>query len=215
MRYKRILKNHFYASYPKSLLLVAFWCSMSTVTAQQSPADTTFWSRIFLPSIDIGYQIPNASSLQGAIRIGTSIEYRIRNNNDFFLRLQYDTYNARYTLPGTETTHALEGTVSFTDIVAGAGYRVGDRTFRCMFAALAGVKNYEFPMASIAGQRILIRSKARSTFTTLFLGTLEYIDHKSALTLGIYQNQVWRRQDFWTDGGGALGLSLGFITSLL
>ncbi|GAB4417412.1 MAG: hypothetical protein OHK0039_27720 [Bacteroidia bacterium] len=56
----------------------------------------------------------------------------------------------------------------------------------------------------------------RSLFTTSFLTVVEYyFDEKSALTLSLFQNQVWRKVDFWQDGGAAWGFSLGFITSLL
>jgi hypothetical protein len=176
-----------------------------------------FWSRIFLPSIDAGYQIPNTDLLEGSVRIGTSIEYRIKNNNDFFIRLNYDTYGARYTLgENNTTTNTIEGTVQFTDLVSGPGYRWGDQTFRVMFAAMPGIKLYEYPTAQSDGQAIIIESTNRTVFTTIFLSTLEYyLDEKSALTFSLYQNQVWRKVDFWQDGGSAVGFSIGFITSLL
>ena len=176
-----------------------------------------FWSRVFLPSIDVGYQFPNSELIGGSIRIGTSIEYRARNNNDFFLRLNYDTYGATYTLANNNnTTNNIEGTVQFTDIVVGPGYRFGDNTFRLMFSAMAGTKRYDFPFATLDGQQITIRSESKSTFTTIFLSTVEYyLDEKSALTFSLYQNHVWRKVDFWEDGGSAVGFSIGFITSLL
>lgn len=182
----------------------------------ESKADN-FWARIFLPSIDVGYQVPSSDLIKGSVRIGTSIEYRIRNNNDFFVRLNYDTYGANYVLTNNNnTTNTIEGTAQFTDVVSGLGYRLGDKTFRLMFAAMPGIKLYEFPTATLDGQRIIVRSKAKSIFTTIFLSTLEYyIDNKSALTLSVYQNQVWREVDFWEDGGSAVGFSIGFITSLL
>jgi len=177
----------------------------------------SFWSRIFLPSIDAGYQFPNSDLIGGSVRIGTSIEYRVRNNNDFFIRLNYDTYGANYTLSNqNNTTNTITGSVQFTDIVSGFGYRLGDKTFRLMFAFMPGVKLYEFPTASIDGQQIVVRSTSKSTFTSISLSTLEYyIDGKSALTLSLYQNQVWRKVDFWENGGSAVGFSIGFITSLL
>ena len=178
--------------------------------------ESNFWSRIFLPSIDAGYQVPNSELIGGSVRIGTSIEYRVRNNNDFFIRLNYDTYSANYSLPNSSTTNSVEGSVQFTDVLLAPGYRFGDNTFRIMFSPMPGIKLYEFPTADINGQQVIVRSKSKSIFTTIFLSTLEYyVDDKSALTLSLYQNQVWKKVDFWEDGGSAVGFSIGFITSLL
>lgn len=185
--------------------------------AQVKNDSSSFWKRVFLPSIDIGYQTPSSDLISGGVRTATSIEYRIRNNNDFFLRLNYDTHSAKYNiLESTSISNNIEGTVQFTDFLIGPGYRMGDNTFRIMFSFMSGVKSYEFPSAVVDGQRILVRQKAKSTFTTFFLTTLEYyIDQKSALTLSVFQNQVWKKQDFWTESGSSFGISLGFITSLL
>jgi hypothetical protein len=179
-------------------------------------ASNNFWSRIFLPSIDVGYQFTNSDLIGGAFRIGTSIEYRIRNNNDFFVRLNYDTYGSKYQLDNNNnTTNNIEGTAQFQDIIFGPGYRLGDKTFRIMFSVMAGTKLYEVPVASLNGQQVTIESLSKSIFTTLLLSTAEYyIDEKSALTFSIYQNQVWRKVDFWENGGSAIGFSIGFITSL-
>ena len=176
-----------------------------------------FLGRIFLPSIDIGYQIPNSDLIEGSERIATSIEYRIRNNNDFFIRLNYDTYGARYNLPANNnTSNTISGTVQFSDISLAPGYRLGDNTFRLMFSYMPGIKLYEFPTATLNGQVIQISQEKKSLFTTTALITLEYyFDDKSALTLSLFQNQVWRDIDFWEDGSSAVGFSIGFITSLI
>jgi len=200
----------------KRIKYTVFLLVLGLFSEAQDNTDS-FWSRIFLPSIDAGYQFPNSDLIGGSVRIGTSIEYRIRNNNDFFIRLNYDTYGSNYTLGNqNNTTNTITGSVQFTDIVSGIGYRLGDNTFRLMFAFMPGVKLYEFPTASIDGQQVTVRSTSKSIFTSISLSTLEYyIDEKSALTLSLYQNQVWRKVDFWENGGSAVGFSIGFITSLL
>ncbi|MEO1254314.1 MAG: hypothetical protein AAFY41_05445 [Bacteroidota bacterium] len=198
-------------------ILVLFFLVGHYSLAQGEDKKNSFWSRIFLPSIDVGYQVPNSDLIGGSVRIGTSIEYRIRNNNDFFIRVNYDTHGAKYSLTNNNNiTNTIEGTVQFTDIISGPGYRLGDNTFRLMFAAMPGIKLYEFPRATLDGQQITVRSESKSIFTTVFLSTVEYyIDDKSALTFSLYQNQVWKKVDFWEDGGSAVGFSIGFITSLL
>ena len=196
---------------------LAFLIGSHCFAQEENNQENTFWSRIFLPSIDAGYQVPNSDLIRGSVRIGTSIEYRVRNNNDFFVRLNYDTYGAGFLLSDNNTTtNTIEGTVQFTDVLLGPGYRLGDNTFRIMFSVLPGIKLYEFPTADTDGQQIIIRQESKSVFTTVALTTLEYyINEKSALTLSFFQNQVWRKVDFWEDGGSAVGFSVGFITSLL
>ena len=198
-----------------AFLLVVNYSTCAQESTVEKPDN--FWSRIFLPSIDVGLQVPTSDLIGNSVRIGTSIEYRFRNNNDFFFRLNYDTYNASYQLANqNNTTNTIEGKVQFTDFASGFGYRFGDRTYRLMLAAIPGIKTYEFPTATVNGQQVIVRSEAKSVFTTIFLATLEYyIDEKSAVTFSLYHNQVYRETDFWVDGGAAFGFSIGFITSLL
>ena len=209
---KASLRNGIIARYTG---LVIFLGAVVRATAQDA-SDEGFWSRIFLPSIDAGYQIPNSDLIEGSVRIGTSIEYRVRNNNDFFIRLNYDTYGARYQLAqDNSTTNSIEGTVQFTDVLLAPGYRFGDRTYRIMFSLMPGIKLYDFPTATEADGVISVKQKGKSIFTTVALTTLEYyLDDKSALTFSLFQNQVWKKVDFWEDGGSAVGFTIGFITSL-
>ena len=191
----------------------------SEVHAQADSTKTkrSFASRIFQPSLDVGYLHPNSGLLGGAMTTRTSLEYRIRNNNDLFVRLGYDTYGSRYKLPvSTSTTNTIEGTVNVQDVFLAPGYRFGDRTFRITISLMPGMKFYEFPVATVEGQSIALSNKSRRIFTSSVMSSLEfYFDEKSALTLSLFQNQVWEKTDFWTDGGGAYGISLGFITSLV
>lgn len=203
----------------KNLVALFLLFLVFEANAQKSDADSTanFWGRIFLPSIEVGYQIPNSSQIGSSVKFGTSIEYRFRNNNDFFLRLNYDTYGAKYSLSQENgLSNNIDGTVQFTDLLFGPGYRFGDKTYRLMFSVMPGIKTYEFPSATLSGQQVLISQESRTIFTTYALGTLEYyFDEKSAFTLSLFQNEVWEREDFWQDGTSAWGFSVGFITSLL
>jgi hypothetical protein len=173
-------------------------------------------NRIFLPSFDIGYIQPITDLMEGDIIVKTSIEYRIRNNNDIFIRLTYDTYTSKYFLKSNNlTTNNIEGTASFSDLYIGSGYRFGDETIRFLLSVNPGIKFYEFPVAKIENDNVIIQQKSKIAFTTSFLSTLEYyFDEKSALTVSVFNNQVWEEIDFWAEGGSSIGLSLGFITAL-
>lgn len=201
---------------------IALACSCLMAHVGHGQTDTTsalyrIAGRIFLPSVDVGLQVPTTSRLKNSITIKTSVEYRLRNNNDFFIRLSYDTYGSDYRLPTTNlTTNAIEGTAQFTDLCLSPGYRFGDRTFRCMFAIMPGFKFYDFPTAEEIDNTIVIRQGSAAVFTTALNSTVEYyFDEKSALTLSFYGQQVWDQVDFWDDGTWAYGFSVGFITSLL
>lgn len=185
--------------------------------AQSDNDSSSVLKRIFLPSVDVGYQINASSLLQNSVKFATSIEYRIKNNNEGFLRLNYDTYGARYKLVNQNVgLNTIEGTVQITDVSIAPGYRFGDQTYRLMFAVMPGIKLYEFPTATLNGTQVEISQIARSVFSMSYLTTLEYyFDEKSAFTISLYQNQVYKKVDFWKDNGAAYGISVGFITSLL
>jgi len=189
----------------------------SFAQSDSTKSENGFLGRIFLPSLEVGFQTHAAAALEGSFTAKTSLEYRFRNNNDFFLRLAYDTYSSRYQLDNlNSTTNTLQGTVQFSDFLFGPGYRFGDETFRLVVGVMGGIKTYEFPTASLEGSTITVIQEGKSLFTSSVLVVLEYyFDSKSALTLTLDQNQVWRRIDFWEERGGAYGISLGFITSLL
>ncbi len=201
-----------------SFALLLCIASITVLGQESAPEKSTpgFLRRIFLPSVDVGYQMNLSDQLKGSVKLAASLEYRIKNNNNFFVRLTYDTYNATYNLEDrNNTSNTIEGTVLFTDLFLAPGYRFGDKTYRMLFSVMPGIKFYQYPTASFDGQGIQISQREESLFTTTFLTTLEYyFDDKSAFTLSAYQNQVWQRTDFWENSGSALGFSFGFITSL-
>ena len=57
-------------------VLVSF-IGINVYAQDDASQEYDFLGRIFLPSIDIGYQIPNSDLIEGSERIATSIEYRI------------------------------------------------------------------------------------------------------------------------------------------
>lgn len=201
----------------KHFLSIFLFClSFFTQAQSETSAPKKIGQRIFLPALEIGYMHNNSKILDGGILVNTSIEYRFRNNNDFLLRLNYDTHNAEYKLEQRGFTNVLEGTAFFSDVLLGPGYRFGDNTFRLFVLTQAGVKFYDFPVATVENLNLQIRNSSNTLFTTrIVLGGEYYFDEKSALTISLIQSQVWNKQDFWADKAGAWGISVGFITSLI
>ncbi len=191
--------------------------SLSALAQQAEEEDKiNFGEQIFLPSIEIGYLSNSANSLSGGVITKTSIEYRVRNNNDVFFRINYDNYNADYTLnPENNLTNVITGTAAFTDLLFGAGYRFGDNQFRFFTMLQSGLKYYNFPEFVQNNTTINIEQRKRNIFSTrITLGLEYYLNEKSAVSFDLLQSQVWKRRDFWSNSGSAIGFSIGFITAL-
>ena len=201
----------------RHLILIGFIIlSLISYSQTGNTAEEDFGKQVFLPSIEMGYLNNQAKHLSGGLVLKTSIEYRIRNNNDVFFRLNYDTYDSKYKLENINSlTNIVKGVASFSDLLLGAGYRFGDAKVRSFVALQSGVKFYNFPIAHQTGSITNIELNSRNLFTTrVALGAEYYMNEKSAFTLEIFQNQVWNKQDFWLDSGNIYGVSVGFITAL-
>lgn len=197
-------------------LTTLLFLSLAIPSRAQDDQSGGLGKQIFLPSIEIGYLSNSADALGGGILVKTSIEYRVRNNNDIFFRASFDTSDAEYTLDGDNSvTNVIKGTAAFSDLLIGGGYRFGDKKFRQFILLQAGVKRYNFPQFVAQGGTILIEQGKNSVLNTrITLGFEYYITPKSAVSVDLLQGQVWKEQDFWVDSGSAYGFSVGFITSL-
>lgn len=200
----------------KNHLFTLLFLLLSLASFSQETADGV-GDHIFLPSLEVGYVVPNSEFLSGGLLIKTSIEYRINNPEGLFFRLNYDTYDTSYELQNLDNlTNVVEGTAFFSDLLFGAGYRIGlEKKFRSFIMVQPGYKFYNFPSASLENNVVQI-SQGRSSILTsrVTLGLEYYINPKSAVTVDLFQNQVWNKQDFWSEHTAAYGLSLGFITAL-
>lgn len=199
------MKKHFYITL---ILLTGATCF--------SQIEKKFGKQIFLPSIEMGYVHNNASALSGGIITKTSIEFRLRNNNDLFSRVNYDIHNTEYTLESINlASNIIKGKASFSDILAGLGYRFGDAKFRYFLMAQSGIRLYNYPIAIQNGNEITIEQGGNSIFMTrATIGVEYYFDEKSAVSFEVFQSQVWDKVDFWKDRGDGVGFSLGIITAL-
>jgi hypothetical protein len=154
--------------------------------------------------------------LQGGVIVKTSIELRLRNNNDFFFRVNYDPYTSDYQVSDIDgTTNILNGEASFSDLLLGLGYRFGENKFRYFLMIQPGIKFYNVPVATQNANIVNVELDGRNIFTTrTTLGFEYYFNEKAAFSIDFFQNQVWRRVDFWPDRGDAYGFSVGVITAL-
>jgi len=197
----------------KILILLAL---LPLLVSAQDQSPEGYASRIFLPSIEIGYFNHGSELLGAGLITKTSLEYRFRNNNDFFLRINYDQHRADFQLEIINgTSNVIEGTASFTDALLGPGYRFGDRKLRAFVMFQAGLDFYNFPVARQSGTTINIEQGLDKVFCTrATLGFEYYFNEKAAFSVDFFQNQIWERKAFWPDRGDAWGISAGVITSL-
>lgn len=172
-------------------------------------------NQIFLPSVEIGYVGYNSDNLTGGILVKTSIEYRFRNNNDLFLRVNYDNRDAVYRLESSDFTNVLEGSVRFTDFLGGIGYRFGDKDVRVFILAQAGITTYDFPNLEVNNNSLSVTNEKDNLFITrATLGIEYYLAERTAISIEFLQSQVWENEDFWDDKTGSWGVSFGVIAAL-
>lgn len=198
----------------KKILLLLCIC-LSVQTFAQEKKKSKFGSNIFLPSLEIGYIDNNSELLTGGILMKTSLEYRWRNNNDFFFRLNYDNNDADYSITQTGISNVLESKARFSDLLGGLGYRFGERDFRLFLLAQGGWKFYNFPVLEQVNNTFTLKESSQTiTMTRFTLGLEYYFDEKSAFTFEVIQSSVLDKVDFWADKTGSWGFAVGFITSL-
>lgn len=198
-----------------ALLFLLFLLPVTCLAQDDLPAEKQFGRYIFLPSVEVGYLHNRAPELSGGLLMKTSIEGRWRNNNDVFMRLNYDNSDAQYSVVPTASLSAVEGKTRFSDALAGLGYRFGDSKWRMFLLAQVGFRFYNYPVFEQTSTGLLFKDiGGRATATRATLGFEYYFDEKSALTVEIMEAHVWNSVDFWQANGAAWGFSVGVITSL-
>lgn len=184
--------------------------------AQSEPTDEAdFAKNTFMPSIEVGYVFNLADNLSGGLLWKTSLEYRFRNNNDAFVRLNYDDADANFTIREPGLTDVIEGNLSIKDLLFGIGYRFGDSKFRAFVLLQGGYRFYSYPVVEQDNQSIAIRSDGRRLFTSrVTLGFEYYFNERSGFAVELLEGNVWEKRDFWSERTGSAGFSVGFIATL-
>lgn len=171
--------------------------------------------RIFLPSLEIGYVGYSAQELSGGIMIKTAIEYRLKTQDSFYFRLNYDNRKATYNIQPTGLTNVIEGKVNFSDLIGGVGYRFGKDKLQWIILLQGGVSFYDVPEFELNGSVLNLKNRGKNVPISRFTIGLEYyLDSNSAITLELLQSQFWNQEDFWKDNQSAWGISLGVTATL-
>ena len=196
-----------------SLLLLA--TSFSALAQSENQDEGDFANNTFMPSIEVGYVFNLADNLSGGLLWKTSLEYRLRNNNDVFVRLNYDDADANFTLSEPGLTNVIEGSLSIKDLLLGGGYRFGDSKFRAFLLLQGGVRFYSYPVIEEAAPSVTISLDGRRLFTSrVTLGFEYYFSERSAFAVEVLQGNAWEKKDFWSERTTSAGFSVGFIATL-
>lgn len=177
-------------------------------------------SKVFLPSLEMGYISYASRSLRPGLLIKTSVEYRFRLQNAAFFRLNFDNRDARYAfdldqLPGLPSlTNVVEGTARFTDLIFGPGYRWGEKSVQLFGLVQYGMTFYTVPKADIHKNNILLRDESTSSpILRSTLGLEYYLDMNTAITLEFMHLLFFGDSDFWQSSPHAAGISIGVTTA--
>lgn len=171
--------------------------------------------RIFLPSLEIGYVDYGAKELSGGIMVKTGIEYRLKTQDAFYFRLNYDNRDSKYITQPSGLSNVVEGKVRFSDLIAGVGYRFGKDKLQFIVLAQGGTSFYTVPSFELNGGVLSLRNRSKNVpISRVTLGMEYYLDANSAITLEILQSQFWNKEDFWMDNQSAWGISLGVTATL-
>lgn len=214
--FKFLLIIHFIMKKRTLFLLFSIYCVSSSYAQEDEADEKKFAKNVFLPSFEIGYIHNNANILSGGLLMKTSLEYRFTNNNDWFLRFNYDNSNANYNFDFEDFSNVLEGKTRFSDLLLGLGYRLGDKKWRSFLLVQGGTKFYNYPTLEQNGQTLALKDASNQLgLSRVTLGLEYYFDEKSAVSVEVLQSAVWKKQDFWNEKTGSWGILVGFITSLL
>ena len=157
----------------------------------------------------------SAQELSGGIMIKTAIEYRLKTQDSFYFRLNYDNRKATYNIQPVGLTNVIEGKVNFSDLIGEVGYRFGKDKLQWIVLLQGGVSFYDVPEFELNGSVLNLKNRGKNVpISRLTIGLEYYLDSNSAITLELLQSQFWNQEDFWKDNQSAWGISLGVTATL-
>jgi hypothetical protein len=199
------------------IILLTISCLGFTVSGFSQEGETTdeVYTQLFNTYFEVGYIFENTNALGNGLLFKTGFEYRPTSTNSYFIRLNYDTYDAIYDLQILQDiSRPMSGDASFTDAILGVGYRWGNQKIRFLGLIQGGLKFYNYPtLIEEDNFRFISLDDRLNWMTRVTVGMEYYFDESFAFSIDLFQNQVWQRQDFWSDHAGAWGFTFGLIGS--
>ena len=175
----------------------------------------TFLSHLFFP-FDFGGSLYSSESLHSGGLAKTGLEYRFDTKNAFSIRFNFDNRSADYKLKADSKISNIEnGTIQFSDLVIGPGYRYGNKKWRFTCLVQLGNTNYSITKVEQNGSSFKGVSTKRNLFISkASIGIEYYLFETVALTFETSHLYHWQKMDFFKDNSNGLTWSIGITTTL-
>lgn len=171
-------------------------------------------NRFFMPSLQVGYLNNHSDQLGGGVFIQTSLEYQTPKG--IFFRINYDDYDSRYDLSDDQNSSQTQrGSVSFSELLGGIGYRQRLKKRNVMLAVQTGFRFYGFPLLTIQDNNFILEVDGRNILVNRYTLGYEYeIDTRTFLNLELFGSHTWEKKDYWSKGEWATGITIGITTTI-
>ena len=175
-------------------------------------------SRFYFPgSIGICYPLSNGHTrLNNGLSINTAIEYRPTYSNDVFFRIDYDALNNSYTSHlQTIPTNIVQGKLSTSFLIAGAGYRRNFKKWALYGMLQPGLGIHSFDRAVTTPNGVMLNNVTNTRFALKAdIGLEYYITRHFAAVFDPSLYKIFSHSGFNTSHSQFGAFNIGITTSI-
>jgi len=194
-------------------LTMIFFLGSLTANAQTG-ADTSFFSRIYLPFGAGSSTTDDSKTYSGKVLL-TGFEYRFRKNSGIYFRFNFDYRLQQYKITGNSTYNVSQGKLEFTDYLIGFGNRFGKKKLRTFALIQGGITSYKYLVVSgQVNDYKLSEVKNNSPAFRVTIGLEYYLNSNVAFSFESSYTSIPTYSVFWDKGLNILEFSLGLTTTL-
>ena len=175
-------------------------------------------SRFYFPgSLGVDFPWKNGHThLNSGLSINTAVEYRPTYSNNVFFRIDYDALNNKYTsyVP-TIPTNIVQGKLSTSFLVAGAGYRRVFGKWGLYGIVQPGLGIHSFDMAITTPNGVLLRTMTNTRVALKAdIGLEYYIAHHFALVFDPSFYKIFSHSGFNNSHSRFGAFNIGLTTTI-
>lgn len=197
----------------RPLLLSFIFLLFSNLHAQNN-SDRSFWNKLFIPSVQMGYIDHNSPVISSGLIIQTSLEYR--NSKNMLYRLNYDDFGGRINLHNNSGYSSYSGRIPLSELIAGLGYRKTFNKHNIFAVVQSGIRFYELPVVENKNNSLIINQVDRTIVPIRYTLGYEYeIFENAFLNIETFVGHFASPKDYWNNIKPFWGVTLGVSTNLL